>query len=68
MRNERVAIDTNILLYILGGAKDLGQLLKGSDVVASTMVRMEAMVYHGADPGHLLQVQHFLERCELVEI
>jgi len=43
-------------------------LLKGSDVVAGTMVRMEAMVYHGADPGHPLQVQHFLDRCELVEI
>ena len=50
MRNDRVAIDTNILLYILGGDKELNVMLKGSDVVASAMVRMEALVYHGKDP------------------
>ena len=68
MRSERVAIDTNVLLYILGGDKDLNELLKGRDVVASVMVRMEALVYHGADKEHLAQVQRFLDRCELEEI
>lgn len=68
MRNERVAIDTNILLYILGGDKPAHELLKGRDVVASAMVRMEAMVYHGADKDHLVQVQRFLDRCALEEI
>ncbi|MBP6698407.1 MAG: PIN domain-containing protein [Flavobacteriales bacterium] len=68
MRNERVAIDTNILLYVLGGDKAAHELLKGRDVVASTMVRMEAMVYHGSDMGHLGQVQRFLDRCALEEI
>ena len=51
MSSERVAIDTNILLYILGGDKTANELLKGHDVVASTMVRMEALVYHGDDAG-----------------
>ncbi len=68
MRNERVAIDTNILLYVLGGDASVHELLKGRDVVASAMVRMEAMVYHGKDNGHLAQVQRFLERCHLEEI
>lgn len=68
MRNERVAIDTNILLYILGGDKSLASLLTGKDVVASAMVRMEAMVYHGKDPDHLDRVHAFLLRCELEEI
>ncbi|MBK9273040.1 MAG: type II toxin-antitoxin system VapC family toxin [Flavobacteriales bacterium] len=68
MRNERIAIDTNILLYILGGDKSLASLLAGKDVVASAMVRMEAMVYHGKDEGHLEHVHAFLRRCEVVEI
>lgn len=68
MRSERIAIDTNILLYILGGDKELNLMLKGRDVVASTMVRMEAMVYHGKDEGHLVRVHSFLDRCELEEI
>jgi predicted nucleic acid-binding protein len=68
MRNERVAIDTNILLYILGGDKAAHGLLKGCEVVASTMVRMEALVYHGANAEHLHQVHRFLERCQLEEI
>ena len=68
MSNERVAIDTNILLYILGGDKTAHELVKGRDVVASAMVRMEAMVYHGADEDHLAQVQRFLDRCALEEI
>ena len=68
MSSERVAIDTNILLYILGGDKTANELLKGHDVVASTMVRMEALVYHGDDAGHLQQVHRFLERCQLEEI
>jgi predicted nucleic acid-binding protein len=33
MRNERVAIDTNILLYILGGDKSAHELLQGHEVV-----------------------------------
>ncbi len=68
MRSERIAIDTNILLYILGGDKDLSILLMGRDVVVSSMVRMEAMVYHGKDSDHLERVHHFLQRCELEEI
>ncbi len=68
MRNDRVAIDTNILLYILGGNDDLNSILQGSDVIASAMVRMEAMVYHGKDARHLQQVRAFLERCEIAEI
>lgn len=68
MRSERVAIDTNILLYILGGDKTANELLKGHDVVASTMVRMEALVYHGDDLDHLQQVHRFLDRCQLEEI
>lgn len=68
MRNERIAIDTNILLYILGGDKSAHELLKGHEVVASTMVRMEALVYHGGDEEHLKQVHRFLERCQLEEI
>jgi len=68
MRSERVAIDTNILLYILGGDKAAHELVKGREVVASTMVRMEALVYHGNDAGHLEQVHRFLQRCQLEEI
>jgi predicted nucleic acid-binding protein len=68
MRNERIAIDTNILLYILGGDSSAHDLVKGREVVASAMVRMEAMVYHGVDPVHLLQVHRFLDRCSLEEM
>ncbi len=68
MRNERVVIDTNILLYILAGDEKAHGLVKGRDVVLSAMVRMEAMVYHGAVPGHLDMVQRFIDRCALEEI
>ena len=68
MRNERIAIDTNILLYVLGGDEVAHELVKGRDVVASTMVRMEALIYHGKDAEHLQQVHRFLERCQLEEI
>ncbi|MBK8341531.1 MAG: PIN domain-containing protein [Flavobacteriales bacterium] len=37
-------------------------------MVVSAMVRMEAMVYHGKDAGHLGQVHAFLLRCEMEEI
>lgn len=57
-----------MLLYILGGDRGLASLLNGKDVVASAMVRMEAMVYHGHDQDHLGQVKAFLDRCEVVEI
>jgi predicted nucleic acid-binding protein len=68
MRNERVAIDTNILLYILAGDAGLNGMLKGMDVVASATVRMEALVYHGPNAEHLEQVNAFLDRCEIEEI
>jgi predicted nucleic acid-binding protein len=53
---------------LLGGDKAAHALLKGREVVASAMVRMEAMVYHGKDEHHLEHVQTFLHRCEVVEI
>jgi predicted nucleic acid-binding protein len=68
MRSERLALDTNILLYVLGGDGRLNELLSGRDIIVSSMVRMEAMVYHGKDPEHLALVNVFLGRCELVEI
>jgi hypothetical protein len=33
MRNERIAIDTNILLYVLGGDALAHELVKGREVV-----------------------------------
>lgn len=63
-----MAIDTNILLYVLGGDRKLSGMLRGADVVVSSMVRMEALVYHGSEPEHLAQVRRFLDRCEVVEI
>jgi tRNA(fMet)-specific endonuclease VapC len=68
MRNERVAIDSNILVQILGGNKAFSAFLKGREVVASTIVRMEALIYHGEKPKQQEQVLAFLDRCELVEI
>lgn len=68
MSSERIAIDTNILLYVLGGDKPLAGMLGGLEVVVSSMVRMEALVYHGTDDAHLAQVHRFLERCALEEI
>ena len=68
MKNDRIAIDTNILLYILGGNVELGDMLKGSVVVASAMVRMEALVYHGDDAGHLDKGRALLERCSIEEM
>jgi predicted nucleic acid-binding protein len=68
MRNERIAIDTNIVLYVLGGDKQLAAMLAGRDVVVSAMVRMEAMVYHGKDAAHLDMVARFLQRCWMEEI
>ncbi len=68
MRNERIALDTNIVLYILAGDAGLSDMLKGKDVVASAMVRMETMIYHGNDIGHLEQVEDFLQGCEIEEI
>lgn len=68
MRNDRITIDTNVILYILAGDKGLSTMLKGKEVVASSMVRMKALVYHGKDPAYLDQVNTFLDRCEVEEI
>lgn len=68
MRSERVVIDTNILLYILAGDEKAHALVQGREVVLSSMVRMEAMVYHGGVAGHLDLVQRFIDRCAVEEI
>lgn len=68
MKNDRLALDTNILIYSVGGDVALTRTLQGKDLYVSAMVRMESMVYHGEKPKHLQQVIGFLSECIIVDI
>ncbi|MFZ1691918.1 MAG: type II toxin-antitoxin system VapC family toxin [Flavobacteriales bacterium] len=68
MRSDAICIDTNVLLYSLGGDKQITRFLQGKNLFASVMVRMEAMVYHGEKPDYLKEVREFLTLCEVVEL
>lgn len=68
MRSDAICIDTNVLLYSLGGDKQITRFLQGKDLHASVVVRMEAMVYHGQKPNYLKEVNAFLALCKVVEL
>ncbi len=61
-------LDTNIILYSIGGDVRLTRTLGEEDLFISAMARMEALAYHGDDPGHLSKVRAFINECEVIEI
>lgn len=61
MSGGRVVIDTNIVLYLLGGDRILTAMLNGQNLVISQITRMELLSFPDISKAELARVEVFLE-------
>lgn len=47
MSGNHFLIDTNIALYLLGGDKDLAEIIQGSKLYVSFITQLELLGYQG---------------------
>lgn len=68
MNGNRILIDTNIVLYLFKGDKELGSILQDTEAYVSFINELELLGYRGITPKEQLWVEMFLEECAIVDI
>jgi predicted nucleic acid-binding protein len=63
MSGKKVLVDTNIVIYTLGGRKELSERVKGSTVYLSVISEMEARCYPSLDEIARTRVEEYIRRC-----
>jgi predicted nucleic acid-binding protein len=68
MSGNHFLIDTNIALYLLGGDKDLAEIIQGSKLYVSFITQLELLGYQGISIKEQKHVSAFLEDVIIVDI
>ncbi len=68
MSGSNIALDTNIILYLLGGDETLAEFLQGKKGYVSVITELELLGYQGITAKEQLQIKYFLENCIVVNI
>jgi predicted nucleic acid-binding protein len=68
MSGSSIALDTNFILYLLGGDKTLAEFLHDKKGYISVITELELLGYQGITAKEQLQIKNFLENCIVVNI
>lgn len=68
MNGNDILVDTNLLLYFLGGNQKALELLQGRRLFLSVINEMELLSYPEITMEEELLVQEFLEHCFIVDM
>lgn len=68
MNGTNLLIDSNIILYLLGGDKTLADFLSEKQLFISIITEMELLSFKGLSGPEEIQIQLFLSECKIVNI
>ena len=68
MNGNSFIVDTNIILYILNGNKELAEMLNGKEVYVSFITELELLGYKGITKSDKEIIQNFLDDCTIIGI
>lgn len=68
MSGNKLLLDTNIALYLLGGDDVLATLLDQREVFVSVISEMEMLGYPSISLGETYRIKDFLKDCQIVEL
>lgn len=68
MNGTRVLLDTNIVLYLLGGNPTVTDILDGTYPYLSFISQLELLGYQGITSEEQKHIRKFLEECIIVDI
>jgi predicted nucleic acid-binding protein len=68
MSGSRIAIDTNIVLYLLNGDQTLAEFLQDKKVYLSVITELEIIGYQGLSKDEKKSINRFFESCTIIDI
>jgi predicted nucleic acid-binding protein len=68
MNGNKIVIDTNIALYLLGGDEVLKEYLEDKIFYSSCINEMELLGFKGITEPEEIAIEFFLEECSIVDI
>lgn len=68
MSGNNLLLDTNIILYYLGGDETLLPLMEEKNLFISVITEMELLSYAHFEEEELKQIQRFLQFCTSIDL
>ena len=68
MNGNSVFLDTNIILYLLGGEETLIPLLEGKNLFLSFITQLELLGNKYLKPEDILKIEQFIDECTVIDI
>ncbi|WP_396158685.1 type II toxin-antitoxin system VapC family toxin [Flavobacterium sp.] len=68
MNGNKIVLDTNIVLYLLGGDKELFSILNGIHLFVSVITEIELLGFNGISESDRTKISSFLSNCTLIPL
>ncbi len=68
MNGNSIVLDTNIILYLLGGNKDLFSILNEMELFVSIISEIELLGFKGLSQSDKKKINLFLSECTIVPL
>jgi predicted nucleic acid-binding protein len=68
MSGSSIVLDTNIILYLLGGDDTLAEFLQDKKGYVSVITELELVGYQQITAKEQNQINNFLEECSIIDI
>ena len=68
MNGNRIVLDTNIVLYLLGGNEELSNILDGLELYVSIISEIELLGYQDLSENDKAKIKDFLSKCQIVNL
>jgi predicted nucleic acid-binding protein len=65
MNGNSIVLDTNIILYLLNGDKELAIILNGMQLFISVITEIELLGYNGFSSEDKIKIKDFLSVCSI---
>ncbi|MBU0558708.1 MAG: type II toxin-antitoxin system VapC family toxin [Bacteroidetes bacterium] len=68
MNGNSILVDTNIVLYLLGGDKTIIPLLQDKQLFVSFITQLELLSFKNLTKNQIIKIEKFLSECTIVDI
>ena len=68
MNGNKLLIDTNIVLYLLGGDTTCAEVLEGKNIFLSFISELELLSYQSITQSEQHSIMQFLSDCTIIDI
>lgn len=68
MSGDKLFVDTNAVLYLLGGDKTLAEFLEGKNLYLSFITQLELLAFRQLSESEEELIRQFIDECTIIDI